>query len=694
MHTHAGQPADQVDAKVSIQDMLVIAKSTRGVANPVAEFHTGSVTETSEQLINRLYGYIDSLITQAADKHKTENCKDGQLKPDRMNNITRLVTNEFFFYTKAPFSRSEFEKLQQKIFELARNQPENLHLVLGTFAVKTADDKIMNVAVDLLCGKNPILNLAVKNHPSPIDPVYKRADGRIMQNVDSRRGHYLDNESPIVINGKSYFFDFNNVFECRTAGGVRFQFFLEICLDHDSALAMKNLEKYPFLRMRDAALEQISDQCSHVVISNSIDLEAKNCLGVVTHADPLLNKIEDCKKGVAILERKDNPDPVFGNAYKLIITQSAPCSLLPPEQKKLLDKYNKLAMTDYGVRANFSWEDAENFLKHISVTNAALADSYFQTEAISVILRPATASYNDVVLDLRMPHLPPPDDVKHIPIDDQFDLNFNGKEYESFSEYARAYILTEELKFLGEDQDKFIGFDDYVTRRDIWNITDEMERQLSGQDIGSYVIGPSALRGEEYLVVKLQSRADNVQEIEYKLHHGNLYRLTDEGEDEVASISTDINNLMFVRGVEANEYGLTDAEIKNYLRVKMPAKAMDDSMFQEIRHSQSDLSEFKMQAIKQFNADLISNWRRIKNSGLSRETAVASYQEISMQLQMQLLETLNKHLLDRLDKRYNEIQSPAQKVSEHGIFGVQSGKADKSVLLPEQEQPSTQLFKK
>jgi hypothetical protein len=40
---------------------------------------------------------------------------------------------------------SKFQVLQQKIADLARLQPENLRLVLGSFAVINADNKIMNV---------------------------------------------------------------------------------------------------------------------------------------------------------------------------------------------------------------------------------------------------------------------------------------------------------------------------------------------------------------------------------------------------------------------------------------------------------------------------------------------------------------------------------------------------------------------
>lgn len=48
--------------------------------------------------IKRIHQYIESLILEASDQHRFYNYVNNKLK--FKNNITRLVTNEFLFYTK------------------------------------------------------------------------------------------------------------------------------------------------------------------------------------------------------------------------------------------------------------------------------------------------------------------------------------------------------------------------------------------------------------------------------------------------------------------------------------------------------------------------------------------------------------------------------------------------------------------
>lgn len=76
------------------------------------------------------------------------------------NTITRVLTNEFLFYTKHLLTLNEFQILQQRIANLVKIIPENFHLILGSFAILTTDNKVMNVVPHIQSGKNPVIDFA------------------------------------------------------------------------------------------------------------------------------------------------------------------------------------------------------------------------------------------------------------------------------------------------------------------------------------------------------------------------------------------------------------------------------------------------------------------------------------------------------------------------------------------------------
>lgn len=332
---------DQKSAPISIQDIVVAAKAKSG--NPTGEFGNPTLSggrmpphnESQQQVIDRLFTYASSLITDAAEQHKANNFANGKIIPGKENNITRLVTNEFFFYTKQPLSILEFQALQQKLYDLAKTQPENLHLILGSFAVRVGD-KVMNVVAQVECGPEPQLNLIVKNYPSSIDPIYhaRKPNGSVVPllNVDIGRG---DNISAFKINvgGKDRQFSFNNVLRSKTAGGAQFISCVDICLDHAHGAARKRLNQELDIAIQSPSTsrEPLPTLCSHVVVSNWINLEKDHCLGPVTHADPV-RSYKSCKQGANVEKSSYIPNPSFGTPCTTFTTQPTLCSPLPPTE--------------------------------------------------------------------------------------------------------------------------------------------------------------------------------------------------------------------------------------------------------------------------------------------------------------------------------------------------------------------------
>lgn len=237
-----------------------------------------SENETETDLINRILLHIEKLINYANDCHKDQYDN---------SNITRLLTNEFYFYTKTPLSLDNFKKLLQNIKGLASKCEENLHLVLGSFAVLTPDNKLMNVVPFVMCGKDPEVKLTVKNYTSEIDPVYKikNTSGKI-QAIES--ADILNYKKKLQkCNDDEFQFEFNNVFKSKY-NNDEFYTGIDICLDHAYGVAQNNMNK---LKKEDNTAKNKS--VSHVVISNSIEIEENKLINNIqkpTHVDPRVKK--------------------------------------------------------------------------------------------------------------------------------------------------------------------------------------------------------------------------------------------------------------------------------------------------------------------------------------------------------------------------------------------------------------------
>lgn len=294
---------------------------------PTGEFNDAKADISNQQ--DRLFQNIENLILTASSQHRANYCnEDGTLKSESQNNITRLVTNEFSFYTKKPLTIQEFETLSTKISEMAAQQPENLHLILSSFAVRTSDNQIMNVVAHVECGREPRINLIVKNHPSDIDPVYT-------ETVDNRRRvltnfNIEENDNPelhqININCVAHKFSYNNVFECSTPGGGKFYSCVDICSDHARGVAKKNLISK--LKGSSASEPLAAVNCSHVVTSNYINPQRNNILGPLTHADPYVSH-KACKQGQENANKTQVTGTVFGTEQNMTITSPAICSPIP-----------------------------------------------------------------------------------------------------------------------------------------------------------------------------------------------------------------------------------------------------------------------------------------------------------------------------------------------------------------------------
>lgn len=345
----------QIKTPVIIQDLVVYSpkpKPKKPFFVPLGEFDSQTAAQETQKV--RLYETIRKLTMLAAIEHKKTNYNStrDQIRNDRKNHITRVVTNEFLFYTRKPLTLKDFEQLQNSIYMFVKNQPKNLHLVLSSFAVVTPDHKIMNVVAHIQCGETPKMHFVVKNHPSNIDPVYKEktvnGKEKILPNISIYNSDTL-NHCHIRVAGKVHSFLFNNVIECKTLGEIKFNTCIDICLDHKKRVARDNMKRKlqsahaHFSRHRSRELFAL--QCSHIVTSNKIGIYRHKALGTVTHADPKHSK-RDCKSNVRVQAKYKNRSPDFGTKLFMKVTAPTACSKLPHPEKRLAKTYNKKVLNN------------------------------------------------------------------------------------------------------------------------------------------------------------------------------------------------------------------------------------------------------------------------------------------------------------------------------------------------------------
>ncbi|EKD72582.1 MAG: hypothetical protein ACD_45C00633G0009 [uncultured bacterium] len=135
------------------------------------------VQESENQVIARIFLQIQDLIKRAVQLHHQDNfdTENNKMKPECKNNITRLTTNEFFFYpckNRGPLTNEGFSELIGQIESYAAELPDNLHLAFGTFPVKNQQKEVHNIALYIQCGPTPQINATTKAFPAKIDIIY------------------------------------------------------------------------------------------------------------------------------------------------------------------------------------------------------------------------------------------------------------------------------------------------------------------------------------------------------------------------------------------------------------------------------------------------------------------------------------------------------------------------------------------
>lgn len=326
---------------LKIKDIAVVALPKDG-RNPIGEapsrgqMYPRMTSRDHELMVDRLFYEIKELMQKAKASHLV-NYKRPHTNEIDPNYITRLSTNEFFFYTQEPLTLQDFEALQNKIADETNTLPAGIQFVFGSFAVKTFDNRVMNVTPHITYNGTVSFNFIVKNYTTSIDVRYKEKD---TYDTSQTLGLFDMGTKPshlpqINIKGVTQPVTFNNIIFSKTPGGESLLTVLDICSDHLRGVGKFNIER---LIEKDPAVTNLP--ISHMVLSNHVKLSSKYCFGSVVHIDPI-HSPEGCKKGVKQKIIWTDKPYFFGVDHDVQIfelRQAMPCLIL----QQTLDIHKKI----------------------------------------------------------------------------------------------------------------------------------------------------------------------------------------------------------------------------------------------------------------------------------------------------------------------------------------------------------------
>jgi len=401
-----------------IKDIAVVAslradrKNPQGEALSAGEERPPMTAEQRSDMNDRVFRTIDGLMDKAKDIHTTHNKIEGSEVVD-LDYVTRLSTNEFFFYTQEPLTLEEFESLQTKIVEKAKRLPAGVQLILGSFAVKVPGNNMLNVTPHITCGETPSSHFLVKNFLSHVDVRYKEPDMggdlvaiNVLETRNFSEQSFKSDLLKLNVAGTPHKFTFNNIIQSKTPGGTPFLTAVDICVDHTQGVAKKNIGAY--LRNHP---EVGSYPTSHVVISNSVHVIPGQSIGRVMHVDPRTH--QSCKKDVNQTVSTLEKQPFSSDTVKMFELDTQNCPSLMVLADPIFIKIQSMVENEFLALKELEFGAQDESMNHFlqekrSAINAAgsigeIQGIFNELQKTRVALQsdPATREVRRIIEDFR-----------------------------------------------------------------------------------------------------------------------------------------------------------------------------------------------------------------------------------------------------------------------------------------------------
>jgi hypothetical protein len=343
----------KMNQEISIHDLIVYLKpsQSKGESKVGGDSHRART--------RRMLDHI-KLLARIANTHHQQSFCDTTcptkpvLKPDCLNNITRISLNEFSFYSQHPFNTANLHNFVKEVYAIARQQQPNVHLLLSSFPVITQDNRLLNMSLYVECGDNPKITTFCKGRYSTVDQGYAGVGFFRQQDQASD-----ETVSPFIAGDKGFVVSNNTVFPVTTAGGAEYVQTVDVCLDHNFQHSKKIMENAAAVDVsHDSSL--IPAQVDQILTSNYIFInkEAKLVRSVV-HVDPWLSKkpaqevllsesclqnFKDAKYPEMSLSKNGNyitvTNPPFGATFKVGALAPRKLAHFSGKLKEVIDRRN------------------------------------------------------------------------------------------------------------------------------------------------------------------------------------------------------------------------------------------------------------------------------------------------------------------------------------------------------------------
>lgn len=262
-----------ISRPITIQDVII----THSVLSNDCSLQYDPIEVESEQF-SQLVEHVRLIINTARETHVKHFEEMGKSIHESNNHITRVITDEFSFYSRAPLTIDSYIKLIEQIRDISSTLPVNIHLVLATFPVVDVDNRLHNIAVFVTTGEKVAIHHRSKSRPSLSDPHYGYS-------LAFNQSDYSEFNMTEIVPFQPIAFGFGSIVLSTTQGGATLLTNLEICFEHLCHIAPYCLVNEIGTLVQNNQI--IPLQYSHIITSKTVNISSIGPEGRITQADYL-----------------------------------------------------------------------------------------------------------------------------------------------------------------------------------------------------------------------------------------------------------------------------------------------------------------------------------------------------------------------------------------------------------------------
>jgi len=158
----------------------------------------------------------------------------------------------------------QYGEFVDSVQNTAKRYHENIHLLLSSVAVKTDENRLLNMSLYVQCGQNPEIHSFSKSSPNNTDISYSLPQSRFQNLCGKNHVEFFSSDNGTTVSNDS-------VFIVRTAGGAEYLQAIDVCSDFSDGCSKRLLLSKI---SRDVEVDNylFPQQVDQIVTSNYISL--------------------------------------------------------------------------------------------------------------------------------------------------------------------------------------------------------------------------------------------------------------------------------------------------------------------------------------------------------------------------------------------------------------------------------------